>query len=434
MAITLVVLVGLASSELTAPPRYQLQLIPPPASPEGLAYSAPFRLGKQGEIAGYAAPEPYHPLAAAIVVDAAGKTAVLPAEDPSYNFAFGFAPGGGVLGQSGRRACLWEEGEQHFLKVLPTFFSGLATDANSSGLICGNIGDYDEIGSQHCVWPGAALDPVLLPGLFAENTTGTAWAVNEAGQVAGSSGGVEGGFIAARWDSLDGAPLPIGPLEGAFNSEARGLNELGDVVGRSSFASGETQAFIYESAEQRLTGLPFLPDGGGYSEAFDVNDARQAVGTARREAGRVHAVLWQDGVAHDLNDLAVIADPRVRYLSSAGAINNSGQIAVEAVIGEGEGSLPRWVALLSPLFIRADANADRLVDITDPIFTLAYKFLGGPAPGCLDAADANDDGKVDIADAVYTLARLFMGGPEIPPPSAEDGADPTPDELGCYSR
>ena len=61
-------------------------------------------------------------------------------------------------------------------------------------------------------------------------------------------------------------------------------------------------------------------------------------------------------------------------------------------------------------FRRGDANSDRLVDISDPIFTLSYLFLGGQAPACLEAGNANDDALLDLSDPVYLLESLFLGG------------------------
>jgi hypothetical protein len=82
-------------------------------------------------------------------------------------------------------------------------------------------------------------------------------------------------------------------------------------------------------------------------------------------------------------------------------------------------------------FVRGDANGDRRVDISDPIFTFGFLFLGDREPGCMDAADANDDGTVNISDVVETLNSLFMDGVPLAAPSGEAGADPTPDDLDC---
>lgn len=83
-------------------------------------------------------------------------------------------------------------------------------------------------------------------------------------------------------------------------------------------------------------------------------------------------------------------------------------------------------------FRRGDANQDGLIDIGDPIFSLAALFSGGAPPTCPDAADANDDGMHDLADAISVLGFLFSS---TAPPSAPGpitcGPDPTADALSC---
>jgi hypothetical protein len=86
------------------------------------------------------------------------------------------------------------------------------------------------------------------------------------------------------------------------------------------------------------------------------------------------------------------------------------------------------------LFRRGDCNDDGEVDISDPVATLAYLFLGSEDLGCLDAADADDSGEADISDAIYLLTFLFLGGPAPEEPFLDCGPDPTiDDELTCDS-
>ncbi len=82
-------------------------------------------------------------------------------------------------------------------------------------------------------------------------------------------------------------------------------------------------------------------------------------------------------------------------------------------------------------FRRADANADGEVDVSDPVATLDFLFLGGGPLECAKAVDANDDGGLDLSDAVYSLAFLFLGGSAPPAPFDACGSDPTPDALEC---
>ncbi|MGQ9589143.1 MAG: hypothetical protein ACUVYA_02485 [Planctomycetota bacterium] len=89
-----------------------------------------------------------------------------------------------------------------------------------------------------------------------------------------------------------------------------------------------------------------------------------------------------------------------------------------------------------PTFHRGDANADGGLDLSDGVFVLNYLFLGGPTPGCLEAANANDDGGLDLSDGVFILNYLFLGGPAPPAPGPVGepcGPDPegSPSDLGC---
>ena len=65
------------------------------------------------------------------------------------------------------------------------------------------------------------------------------------------------------------------------------------------------------------------------------------------------------------------------------------------------------------------------------VLNLTIAFLGSDAPDCLEAADADDDAAVNITDPIYTLNYLFLGGETIPSPFPECGTDPSPDSLGC---
>ena len=85
-------------------------------------------------------------------------------------------------------------------------------------------------------------------------------------------------------------------------------------------------------------------------------------------------------------------------------------------------------------FLRADANTDGAVDISDAAYTFSWLFLGADMPNCLDSADANDDGVINITDGIYTLAFLFTGGDPIPAPGiTRCDHDPTDDQLHCVS-
>jgi hypothetical protein len=83
-------------------------------------------------------------------------------------------------------------------------------------------------------------------------------------------------------------------------------------------------------------------------------------------------------------------------------------------------------------FRRGDSNDDGQVNISDPIATLGFLFVGEGRIRCPDAADANDDGLIDISDPLATLGHLFNASGSLPPPAGGKGHDPTEDALGCY--
>ena len=90
-------------------------------------------------------------------------------------------------------------------------------------------------------------------------------------------------------------------------------------------------------------------------------------------------------------------------------------------------------ATSTPVFIRGDANADSSYDIGDPVFTLAYLFLGDAAPSCASAADTDASETLEITDAVRSLNYLFNGAAAPPAPFPECGEEPGAGTLGCAS-
>ncbi len=78
--------------------------------------------------------------------------------------------------------------------------------------------------------------------------------------------------------------------------------------------------------------------------------------------------------------------------------------------------IPTSVIVDGEEYLRGDANSDSVVNISDAQHTLAFLFIGGPAPSCMDRADANDDGVLNISDPSFTLGFLFLGTAAPPSP------------------
>ena len=85
-----------------------------------------------------------------------------------------------------------------------------------------------------------------------------------------------------------------------------------------------------------------------------------------------------------------------------------------------------------PLFVRGDADVDRVVTLSDGIVILDALFLAGGPLRCADAADSDDDGRVTLGDAIALFELLFRGGAAPPLPFAHCGFDPSFDDLSCF--
>ncbi len=80
-------------------------------------------------------------------------------------------------------------------------------------------------------------------------------------------------------------------------------------------------------------------------------------------------------------------------------------------------------------FIRGDANADGVIDISDAIAMLGHFFVGDFSIQCIDRADVNDDGETNLTDVIDLLNFLFLGGEPPEAPFPQPGLDETLDNL-----
>jgi hypothetical protein len=163
------------------------------------------------------------------------------------------------------------------------------------------------------------------------------------------------------------------------------------------------------------------PDSGGTEVTF--------VGTGFEVGLRVFFGAREAREVRHASEHVIIA---VTPAAPAG-LPASGEVQVEIVLGEYRVTLEQpFTYEVDPrsLFIRGDSNRDRRIDLSDPIRTLGYLFLGG-AMSCADGADFNDDGKLEISDAVAALSFLFQAGARPSLPYPDPGRDPTDDGLRC---
>lgn len=127
-------------------------------------------------------------------------------------------------------------------------------------------------------------------------TRGTAYGINDLGQIVGQStiafGGPNHAFLYTGVPGAGGQMYDLGTLGGTY-SRAYAINNSGLIVGRARTVEEETHAFLY-------VGVPgidgFMHDlgtlGGTYSEARAINSSGQIVGYSETADGSYHAFLY----------------------------------------------------------------------------------------------------------------------------------------------
>lgn len=163
-----------------------------------------------------------------------------------------------------------------------------------------------------------------------------AYAINDAGMVAGDGQLANGTFRGIVW-SPDGSMTLLGTLGGS-SSQATGVNNSGEVVGFASLANGYQHAFALDGST--MSDLGTL---GGSSYAYGVNASGEVVGYSYLADGEQHAFLYDDGVMFDLNSL-IPANSGWELLAAYG-INASGQITG---VGLYDGQLMAFLATDPP--------------------------------------------------------------------------------------
>jgi probable HAF family extracellular repeat protein len=273
-------------------------------------------------------------------------------------------------------AFIWQNG---LMKKLPTLGgnNGSGTQVNTWGIVSGEVenttpdpGCPQRFEFRPVKWQGSQIIPLAT---YADDPDGVAYAINDAGQVVGSTGTCapyNPNFQLAMvpqhpmlWEA-DGTPRYLGTLGGTGNNPnsanlAININNRGHAVGTSALVGDETgHAFLWT----RETGMQDLGtlDGDFASGAVAINDGEQITGISIGPNGP-RAFVWQNGSMSDLNDLV---RPTSLHLLLGTAINAGGQIAGLAVDTR-NGAVHGYVA--TPLG-RGDSeqdNARRLFTVED---------------------------------------------------------------------
>lgn len=156
------------------------------------------------------------------------------------------------------------------------------------------VASYDSLGAATLLTGQVGIDPR---------------AVNASGQVAG-----DGPEDATAWRFTPGSGwLNLGSLNSSNYAQAKGINNTGAVVGRTTDANSNTVPFLWTDG----AGMEAITDGGTpvFGEATAVNNNGLVTGTANGRAfvfdGSTMELTWitPDGTglkAYDINDAGVI--------------------------------------------------------------------------------------------------------------------------------
>ncbi len=248
---------------------------------------------------------------------------------------------------------LWRKG---VIARLPTLGgnNGTATQINRWGMAAGEAENTTlDPDCPHkrqfkpVTWVNGAIHELpTYPG----DPDAVAYAINDNGQVVGSSGtcadfnpGLQLSLHPLHpilWEP-DGSAIDLKGLGGTgygFANLAINLNNRGHVVGTSDLPGDVYgHAFLW-SRKAGIKDLGTL-SGDVRSGAVGINDWDTVVGLSLDPDFNARAFVWQNGVMHDLNSLV---NTRDWYLTTATSINNDGQIvgfAVNKRTGEPHGFL-----------------------------------------------------------------------------------------------
>jgi probable HAF family extracellular repeat protein len=344
-----------------------------------IASASPRAVDSNGHVAGVYEASKRPPAAHAFFWSKSGGLLGLDTLGGDDSAAFGINSSGQVVGQANMsagasdQAFLWTQSAGMMDLGTLGGASSAANAINASGQVAGQS-DTSSSFAHAFVWTqsGGLKDLGTLSG----GKQSSANAINSAGQIAGWADVGSGNAVAMTWTQSNGmSNLGIAANCGAT---ALGINDAAEIVGWFN-NSGSCTFTSHGFSWTKSGGFKDLGvlSGGQYSFAYGVNSAGQIVGTGSTSSSAPAALLWTaDGAVHDLNTLISAKVPRT--LVAANAINNAGQIVVDATTKTGAGA---YALLLTPIMKTTLASSLNPSKVGQTVtLTATVSSIAGPPP------------------------------------------------------
>lgn len=252
--------------------------------------------------------------------------------------------GASLTASGATHAFVWEDGVMRDLGTMGQEGSE-AQRINNAGLIAGAVWSGRSEDCAHpwnaATWRNGSGTILGRGGDIYERYPTSAAALNESGDIVWTACGHESSYAwlwRGGWQRLGALIHPLG------SSYGTAINEHGQIVGTSDAVyGGDTpgalpHAFLWEDGAMRDLGLlgfkPCASDPNrncGATSATDINESGQVVGFGTAADGSVHAVLWENNT---IRSLWVTPHREYGSVGLAAVINDRGQVAGSA---EGEG-------------------------------------------------------------------------------------------------
>lgn len=320
---------------------------------------------------------------------------------------YGLNARGDVIGQIGTsqstQTALWtapvQDGSRRSAVYVPPvangvgYRNGVGYQINDSGHFVGTLSDG---GNMAAVFRDGGW--AVLPGVGVAQSTGRAYAINDAGTIAGQDLPGNYGFPLRWLPNGNGGYTPqrLNGLGGG--GIARDINQSGQMAGASNVGAllGASHAVLWQ-ADNTVTDLGVLDATRNHSEAFALNDHGTVVGASRNAAGKLEAFRWIDGAMSGLGAIPGWENNphlgTVSTLSQARDVNNLGWVVGSALRADGQTVGFLWREGLGMV----DLNT--LISPADPWFGGSDVF--NPHGLLITGASATNDRGQILVSAVY---------------------------------